>query len=246
MEKGILVTSFGTSHKDTRGKTIGAIEEAVKEKYGNDRVERAFTSGMIRKIIEKREGVHTYSHEEGLEALRNKGYSEIITMSTHILKGIEYSKLSDRYGKITEPLLFCDKDYEKIVEDAEFNNLEGNEALIFMGHGTECEADASYELLQKKYIEAGKGNILIGTVEGRTTIEDIIGKLKDKGYRKVLLKPFMIVAGDHAKNDMASDEEDSWKTQLENNGFQVEVRLVGMGEYKFIRDMFMEKLEKEL
>ncbi len=246
MDKGILVTSFGTSHKDTRKKSIEVIEEAVKEKYGKERVERAFTSGIIRKIIANKEGFHVYNQEEGLEALKNKGYSEIITMSTHVLNGTEYSKLSDRYGKITKPLLSDERDYDRIVKDEDFNALEGNDALIFMGHGSESEADRSYDILQEKYVKDGKSNIFIATVEGKITIEDIIEKLKETDYKKVLLKPFMIVAGDHAKNDMASDEEDSWKTVLENNGFEVQIKLMGMGEYKFIQDMFMEKLAEAL
>ncbi len=246
MEKGILVTSFGTSHKDTRIKTIEAIENLVKEKYGKNKVERAFTSGIIRRIVEKKEGIRIYSHEEGLEALKNKGYSEIITMSLHILGGIEYSKLSDKYGKVTKPLLTSDEDYERIVTNSEFNNLEGNDALVFMGHGTESEVDSSYDILQEKYIKNGLKNIFIATVEGKIRIQDIIGKLKESEYKRILLKPFMIVAGDHAKNDMISNEEDSWKTILENNGFEVETRLVGMGEYKFIQEMFMEKLTETI
>ncbi len=242
MNKGILVTSFGTSHKDTRKKSIEALENMVKEKYGAERVERAFTSNIVRKIIKKNEGIYVYNQEEGIKALKNKGYSEIITMSTHILNGIEYSKLNDKYGKITKPLLFSDEDYHKIVNDDKFNDLEGNDALIFMGHGTESEADKSYEILQEKYKEKGRDNIFIATVEGKITLEDIIKKIKNKNYKKVLLKPFMIVAGDHAKNDMASDEKDSWKTILENNNFEVEVKLIGMGEYDFIQNMFMDKL----
>ena len=76
------------------------------------------------------------------------------------------------------------------------------------------------------------------------TIEDVIQKLKGRGFSKILLKPFMIVAGDHAKNDMASDEEDSWKTILQNEGYEVTPLLKGMGEYEFIRKMFMDKLEE--
>ena len=246
MNKGILVTSFGTSHKDTRKKSIEALENMVKEKYGAERVERAFTSNIVRKIIKKNEGIYVYNQEEGIKALQNRGYSEIITMSTHILSGIEYSKLNDKYGKITKPLLFSDEDYNKIVNDHKFNDLEGNDALIFMGHGTESEADKSYEILQEKYKEKRRENIFIATVEGKITLEDIIKKIKNRNYKKVLLKPFMIVAGDHAKNDMASNEEDSWKTLLENNGYKVDVRLIGMGEYKFIQDMFIEKLKKVL
>ena len=246
MDRGILVTSFGTSHIDTRKKTIEAIENMVKEKYGAENVERAFTSGIIRKIIKKKEGVHVYDQEAGLEAMKRKGYDEIITMSTHILDGIEYSKLSDRYGKITKPLLYRQKDYDRIVENKEFNDLSGNDALIFMGHGSESNADRSYDILQEKYKNSGKDNILIATVEGKVTIEDIIEKLKERRYRKILLKPFMIVAGDHAKNDMASNEDGSWKSLLERSGYEVQVQLTGMGEYRFIQDMFMEKLEEVL
>ena len=233
MEKAILVTSFGTSHKDTREKCLDVIENKVKEKYGQEKVERAYTSGIIRRIIEKREGIHIYDQKEGLEALKNKGYNEIITMSLHILGGIEYSKL-----------LKTEEDYVKIVNNGEFNNLDGNDAIVFMGHGTESAADSTYQKLQEEYIKAGKNNIFVATVEGEVTIEDIIEKLKTENYKKILLKPFMIVAGDHAKNDMASDEEDSWKTVLTNEGYEVTALLKGMGEYEFIQEMFMDKLEK--
>ena len=243
MKKAILVTSFGTSHKDTREKCLDVIENEVREKYGNEKVERAYTSGIIRRIVEKKEGIHIYDQKEGLEALKNKRYDEIITMSLHILGGIEYSKLSNEYGKVTQPLLTTDEDYGKIVNNEKFNDLEGNDAIIFMGHGSESAADVTYQRLQEEYIKAGKNNIFIATVEGKVTIEDVIEKLKKTDYKKILLKPFMIVAGDHAKNDMASDEEDSWKTVLQNEGYEVTPVLKGMGEYKFIRDMFMEKLE---
>jgi cobalt chelatase len=244
MGKAILVTSFGTSHKDTREKSLDVIENRVKETYGKEKVERAYTSGIIRRIIEKREGIHIYDQKEGLETLKNKGYNEIITMSLHILGGIEYSKLDSSYGKVTEPLLKTDEDYVKIVNNEEFNNLEGNDAIVFMGHGTESAADSAYHKLQEEYIKAGKNNIFVATVEGEVTIEDIIEKLKMGDYKKILLKPFMIVAGDHAKNDMASDDEDSWKTMLKNEGYEVTTLLKGMGEYEFVQEMFMDKLEK--
>ena len=244
MGKAILVTSFGTSHKDTREKSLDVIENRVKETYGKEKVERAYTSGIIRRIREKREGIHIYDQKEGLETLKNKGYNEIITMSLHILGGIEYSKLDSSYGKVTEPLLKTDEDYVKIVNNEEFNNLEGNDAIVFMGHGTESAADSAYHKLQEEYIKAGKNNIFVATVEGEVTIEDIIEKLKMGDYKKILLKPFMIVAGDHAKNDMASDDEDSWKTMLKNEGYEVTTLLKGMGEYEFVQEMFMDKLEK--
>ena len=243
MKKAILVTSFGTSHKDTRKKCLDSIQREVEEKYGNENVERAYTSGIIRRIIEKNEGVHIFDQEEGLKVLKDKGFEEIITMSLHILDGIEYSKLDDKFGKISKPLLADDEDFKKIVENKEFNDLEGDDAIVFMGHGTESEADYAYQKLQEEYLKAGKNNIFIATVDGKVTIKDVIEKMKGKGFKKILLKPFMIVAGDHAKNDMSSDDEDSWKTILKNEGYEVTSVLKGMGEYEFIRKMFMDKLE---
>ena len=243
MKKAILVTSFGTSHRDTRKKCLDSIQKEVAEKYGSENVERAYTSGIIRRIIEKNEGVHIFDQEEGLKVLKDKGFEEIITMSLHILDGIEYSKLDDKFGKISKPLLADDEDFKKIVENKEFNDLEGNDAIVFMGHGTESEADYAYQKLQDEYLKAGKNNIFIATVEGKVTIEDIIEKMKEKDFKRILLKPLMIVAGDHAKNDMSSDDEDSWKTMLKNEGYEVTSVLKGMGEYKFIREMFMDKLE---
>ena len=243
MKKAILVTSFGTSHRDTREKCLDLIQREVEEKYGSENVERAYTSGIIRRIIEKNEGIHIFDQEEGLKVLKDKGFEEIITMSLHILDGIEYSKLDDKFGKISKPLLADDEDFEKIVENKEFNDLEGNDAIVFMGHGTESEADYAYQKLQEEYLKAGKDNIFIATVEGKVTIKDVIEKMKGKGFRNILLKPLMIVAGDHAKNDMSSDDEDSWKTILKNEGYEVTSVLKGMGEYEFIRKMFMDKLE---
>ena len=243
MKKAILVTSFGTSHRDTREKCLDSIQREVEEKYGSENVERAYTSGIIRRIIEKNEGIHIFDQKEGLKVLKDKGFEEIITMSLHILDGIEYSKLDDKFGKISKPLLADDEDFKKIVENKEFNDLEGNDAIVFMGHGTESEADYAYQKLQDEYLKAGKNNIFIATVEGKVTIEDIIEKMKEKDFKRILLKPLMIVAGDHAKNDMSSDDEDSWKTMLKNEGYEVTSVLKGMGEYEFIREMFMDKLK---
>ena len=151
-----------------------STNEFVIEKYGNENVERAYTSGIIRRIIEKNEGIHIFDQKEGLKVLKDKGFEEIITMSLHILDGIEYSKLDDKFGKISKPLLADDKDLKKIVNNKEFNDFEGNDAIVFMGHGTENAADCIYQKLQDEYLKAGKDNIFIATVEGKVTIKDII------------------------------------------------------------------------
>ena len=245
MTKGILVTSFGTTYLDTRKKSIEVIENLVKEKYGKERVERAFTSNIVRKVILKNENLKINDHIEGVEALKAKGYDEIVTMSLHIIPGSEYkTKINHEISKVTEPLLKNDEDFVRVVKDEEINDTLGNDVLIFMGHGSEDVADETYAKLQKVYEEQGIDNIFIGTVEGAITLDDVLKKIENKNYKKILLKPYMIVAGDHARNDMGSDEEDSWKTVLENKGYEVEVQLKGLGEHKIVQEMFMEKLSK--
>ncbi len=247
MKKGILVASFGTSYEETRIKCIDSIENLVKEKYGEDVFARAFSSSMIRAKLKKRDNLHINSPKEGLDELLDRGFDEIVTLSLHILDGIEYAKLSTDYGEVAKPLLYSDSDYKRIVQDTELNDLKGNDALIFMGHGSEDkEADKAYARLQNKYKEAGRDNIYLATVEGETTLEDIIGEIKTKGYQSILLKAFMIVAGDHAQNDMASDEEDSWKSILEEKGYKVEIDLRGMGEHKVAQNIFMDHLSEAL
>lgn len=243
MKKGILVASFGTSYEETRIKCIESIENRVKEKYGEEVFARAFSSSIIRAKLKKRDKMQVNSPEEGLQELRDRGFEQIVTLSLHILDGIEYAKLSAAYGPVAKPLLYSDEDYKRIVEDEELNDALGCDALIFMGHGSEDEtADKAYERLQEAYRHAGKEHVYIATVEGRITLDNIIEEIKEKGYKTVILKAFMIVAGDHAQNDMASDEEDSWKTQLENLGYEVKVDLRGMGEHKVVQEIFMEHL----
>ena len=181
MEKAILVTSFGTSHKDTREKCLDSIQNKVMAKYGKEKVEIAYTSKTIRRIVEEREKIRIFDQNEGLETLKNKGYDEIVTMSLHIMEGIEYSKLDNRYGEITKPLLATDEDYKKIVANEEFNSLEGNDAIVLMGHGSEHVADSTYQRLQEEYKKAGKnlcqstgtGKIDSGGSQGHGNIIDI-------------------------------------------------------------------------
>ena len=123
MTKGILVTSFGTTYLDTRKKSIEVIENLVKEKYGKERVERAFTSNIVRKVILKNENLKINDHIEGVEALKAKGYDEIVTMSLHIIPGSEYkTKINHEISKVTEPLLKNDEDFVRVVKDKEIND----------------------------------------------------------------------------------------------------------------------------
>ena len=148
----------------------------------------------------------------------------------------------DKFEKISlgRPLLTYIDDYRETVDaikqDLE-EKMEIDEAIVFMGHGTEHESHSSYPAIEYMLRDYGL-NAYVGTVEGYPELEHVIKKLKNKNIKTVDLMPFMLVAGDHAVNDMASDEEDSWKTVLEQEGFNVKVHLRGLGENPYIQEKF--------
>ena len=121
--------------------------------------------------------------------------------------------------------------------------LQEHEAVVFMGHGTHHAANAMYGALERMFEEMEMGNVLIGTVEGFPELDNVIKKLKKSKISKVTLMPLMFVAGDHAQNDMASDEEDSWKTILTNEGFTVRSYLHGMGENAAIQSIYLQHIK---
>ncbi|WMM25859.1 sirohydrochlorin cobaltochelatase [Tissierella sp. MB52-C2] len=244
MKKGIIVASFGTTYEETRKLCIESIENLIREKYKDCLVLRAFTSRIIVHRLKQRDNLHVLNEIEAMEEMKNQGIEEIYIQPLHIIPGHEYDKLTNYNIKVGLPLLGLEEDHRSIVHDTGVNELGNNEALVFMGHGSDHEADEAYEILENAYHKEGFKNIFIGTVEGSKTIEDIVMKLKEKNIKKVKLKPFMLVAGDHAKNDMASEEDDSWKSILEKAGFEVEVCLKGLGEYKIIQEIFLEHLEQ--
>lgn len=244
MKKGIIVASFGTTHENTRKLCIESIEDLIKEKYKDYLVLRAFTSPTVIRILKERDNIHIFNPEEAIEEMKAQGIEEIYIQPLHIIPGHEYQKLTKYNLNIGLPLLSREEDYMKIVDEIGVNEFGDNEALIFMGHGSSHEADEAYEALEKAYHNKGLTNIFIATVDGSKTIEDIIKELKGKNIKKVKLKPFMLVAGEHAINDMASEDEDSWKSILTKEGFQVELCLKGLGEYKIIQEIFLEHLEQ--
>lgn len=243
---GIVVVAFGTARKDGFEKCIKSITNKVKQKYSED-VEISFTSSIIRKMLLKKENIYINDYKESIKSLYDRGVDKIFVLSLHLIAGKEYDKLKVGNDNIfvSEPLLFEDKDYKKIVENKYLNDTKNFDCLVFMGHGTDKEiADFSYDKLQKEYIDNGKNNIFIGTMDGKIKIFDIIKKLKENEYKKILLKPFLLTTGKHVYEDMASDDENSWKKILESENFEVECEIKGIGEYDFIGDMFLEKLEK--
>lgn len=248
----ILAVSFGTSYNDSREATIGEVEKALGEANPEYEVRRAFTSQIVIDILEERDGLDIDNVTEAMERLVADDVKNVIVQPTHVMKGFEYdgvveevNKYSDKFDtlKISEPLLSSDKDYDELIKSIEEEtasyNTDGT-AIVYMGHGTEHKSNSAYAALQEKLNNAGHNNYFIGTVEAEPSLEDVLELVKQSGAKKVVLLPLMIVAGDHANNDMAGDEEDSWKTAFTEAGFEVECVLKGLGQYAGVRQILAE------
>lgn len=245
-KKGILMVSFGTSHMDTLGRTIGAIEQAVERAFDDYAVYRAFTSGMIIKKL-RTEGLEVMSVEEALKQMEQDGIETLIIQPTHIINGIENEEMEEvvaRYRNhfkqcyLGKPLLTSPDDYKMTAHAImEATKVSREEALVLMGHGTEHHANAAYSALEYTFHLLGFTNVMIGTVEGFPDIKDVINKLEMSEFQKVTLTPLLIVAGDHAKNDILG--EDSAMTRLQKRGYEVTPLLRGLGEIEEIQKIFI-------
>ncbi|MBR3762368.1 MAG: sirohydrochlorin cobaltochelatase [Lachnospiraceae bacterium] len=251
-DKAILVVSFGTSYNDSREITIGAIESAIAAEFAEYDVRRAFTSQIIIDILEDRDKLEIDNVVEALDRAVEDGIKELVVQPTHLMNGYEYDDLTkelsgyvDKFDKIilAEPLLMSDADFDAVVKaitEKTASYDDGETAICFMGHGTEAASNGVYAKLQEKLTESGYENYYVGTVEAAPTLDDVSAALKAKGtYKKVVLEPLMVVAGDHANNDMAGAEEDSWKSILEKEGYQVECVLEGLGQIPAIQDIYV-------
>ncbi|MGN1028448.1 MAG: sirohydrochlorin cobaltochelatase [Faecousia sp.] len=250
-EKELLVVSFGTSYPDSCRQAIGAIEDTLERAFPGYCVRRSFTSQMIINHLKRRDGLAIDNVGEALDRAAANGVKKLVIQPTHMMKGLEYRKLVKETAKhqdsfdflsIGAPLLTSDEDF-RAVADALVSSTaaydDGSTAICFMGHGTEAASNAVYAKMQQVLSASGRENYFIGTVEAAPTVEDILAMVKAGNYRRVLLQPMMIVAGDHANNDMAGEEEDSWKRIFESNGYQVICEVHGLGELEIIQNLFV-------
>ena len=251
-EKELLVVSFGTSFNDSRRLTIGAIEKALEEAYPEYSVRRAFTSNIIIDHVNKRDGILIDDLDAGLQRAVDNGVKELVIQPTHLMNGIEYTELSDAVAqyadafesvKIGAPLLTTDEDFKNVEQalvDWTKEYDDGKTAIVFMGHGTEAESNGVYAKMQELFTADGYENYYVGTVEATPSLDDVLAAVEAGEYERVILEPMMVVAGDHANNDMAGDEDDSWKSAFEKAGYKVECLLRGLGENEAIQQMYVE------
>lgn len=257
MKKGILVASFGTTFENARELNIDTIVNDVKKQYPQIPVYETYTSNMVRKVLRNRNGIYKDSVSEALEKMYQDRITDVVILVTHIIDGIESNQIKDTVKeycdkfdsvKVSDVLLGTDADYTEVAKVVYKNlsDIVGNDKLVFMGHGTAHNADENYLKLENVLRRETKMDVYVATVKGGMTIQDVIGRIKYKeGSKRVVITPFMLVAGNHAINDMVGDE-DSFKTRLEHEGFITECILKGLGEYSQIRDIYLEHLRKLL
>ncbi|OOB78527.1 MAG: sirohydrochlorin cobaltochelatase [Epulopiscium sp. Nuni2H_MBin003] len=254
--KAILVVSFGTSHRDTREKTIDKIEQDIAEAYKDYKVYRAFTSKMIISIMKKKYNEVVLPVKSAMEQMISDGVKEVVVQPTHVLNGIENDimkaeilEYTDKFSKISigDPLLTTHEDSCQLIEAilSEFAFVKSDTAVVLMGHGTTHYANSIYPALDYQFKQMGHKNFFVSTVEGYPEIDVVLNYVKAENFTKVVLAPLMIVAGDHAKNDLAGDEPDSYKSIFLDNGFEVECHLKGLGEYEGIRQLLIKHIIME-
>ena len=251
-EKELLVVSFGTSFNDSRRLTVGAIEKALQEAYPDWSVRRAFTSQIIIDHLAKRDGEIIDNVHDALERAIRNGVKILVVQPTHLMDGFEYNDLkkelaayADAFDQIVlgDSLLTIDRDFDMVAEaivEATAAYDDGETAVCFMGHGTEAASNSVYAKMQTVLSEAGCEHYYIGTVEAEPSVEDVLESVKAGSYKRVVLRPLMIVAGDHANNDMAGDEADSWKSVFEAAGYEVSCVVEGLGQLPAIRQLIVE------
>jgi sirohydrochlorin cobaltochelatase len=254
---GILLVAFGSSEPSAQV-SFDNIDKAVKATYPDIPVRWAYTSHIIRKKLAK-QGKHLDSPEVALAKMMDEGFTHVAVQSLHTIGGAEYHDLRRTVGAfkvmggfqriiLGYPLLATQEDMQRAVDgilETIPKDRQKGDAVVLMGHGTHHPSNAFYAALMFQ-LQLKDPGIFMGTVEGYPAVDDIKEMLLKKKIKKAYLMPFMSVAGDHAKNDMAGDEEDSWKSILTKAGIQCVPILKGTAEYDSFVDIWVSHISGPL
>ena len=260
--KALLSVSFGTSFEETRAKTIDAVEARLAEAFPDRAFYSAWTSGRIVAKVRAERGEHHDTLDEAFARLDADGVDDLVVATMNLMDGHEMAKATSalrawlaqddgrpRTARMARPLLASAEDRAAMAQAicASFADVPEDEALLLMGHGLEPELNeragtpddpnAVYAQIQDELHALGRERFFMGTVEGTPTFEDALALVEASGAACVHLAPFMIVAGDHAKNDLAGDEPDSWKCMLKARGYATKATLRGLGEYPAVHEL---------
>ena len=226
---------------------INHVQARDDEKIDNmdQALERAVDNGVKNLVVQPTHLMHGAEYDELTEAVENyKDKFESVKIAEPLLGevGADETAINEDKAAVAEAIT------AEAVKTAGFDSLdaakEEGTAFVFMGHGTSHTAKISYSQMQAQMEQLGYENVFIGTVEGEpedTACEAVIEKLKNAGYKKVILRPLMVVAGDHANNDMAGDDDDSWKSQFEASGKfdSIDTQIAGLGEIDAIQQLYV-------
>ena len=226
---------------------INHVQARDDEKIDNmdQALQRAVDNGVKNLVVQPTHLMHGAEYDELTEAVESyKDKFESVSIAEPLLGEVGDSDdaVNDDKKAVAEAIT------TEAVKTAGYDDLDAAEAdgtaFVFMGHGTSHTAKISYSQMQSQMNDLGYDNVFIGTVEGKpedTACEAVIEKIKEAGYKKVVLRPLMVVAGDHANNDMAGDDEDSWKSQFEASGAfdKIDTQIAGLGEISAIQDLYV-------
>lgn len=242
----LLMVHFGTTHDDTRAVTIDAINRKVMQEFPQMEFREAYTSRIIMRRLAKR-GVRKLNPVEALAQLKSEGFTHVIVQSTNIIDGIEMESLRKDIDQMRPlfkeirlgmPLLYTPEDYKQVIGCLAGKSKEKT-FTILVGHGTYTPATAQYAMLDYMLQAEGHTGFAVGTVEGYPTFDNAVDRLQEqKKIKQVQLLPFMFVAGDHAKNDIAGD----MKEALEKKGYKVTPLLEGLGEQPAIQQIYIDHI----
>ena len=269
-ENELLVVSFGTSFNDSRAEDIKGIEDKLAEAYPDWSVRRAFTAQIIINHVEARDDEVIDNMQQALDRAVDNGVKNLVVQPTHLMHGAEYDEMveaidgyKDKFesvamlGEVGDDTTVINDDKKAVAQaitdaacqEAGFDDMQAaadaGTAFVFMGHGTSHTANVTYDQMQTQMEDLGFTNAFIGTVEGKpedTACEEVIAKVKDAGFKNVVIRPLMVVAGDHANNDMAGEDEDSWLSQFEaSEKFEsVDTQIFGLGEIEGIQKLYID------
>ena len=256
----ILVMTFGTTFADTRAKTIDAVEAAIQKAHPDIPVFEAYTSHIIIDRVKAKEGIQKMTPEEAFSKLKAEGYTRVAVVSLDVIPGMEYSYDSIitkmQMSKFKElslatPLMYfqgTEGEPDQVVDflnavKSQFPAMGKEDATLIMAPHP---GNAYYSVIQDRIEKLGMNNVFVYSVEGRPNLDDVIPKLKAKGFKNVTLMPIMMVAGDHANNDMAGDDPDSHKSILTKAGFKVNTYIHGLGENENVRALYIQRANEAL
>ncbi|GAA0078369.1 sirohydrochlorin cobaltochelatase [Clostridium sp. CTA-5] len=255
--KAIILVGFGTSDVDAIRRCIEPIEDDIREIYGKEyTVFKAFTSKIILRKLKKDFGIEILDFKEALRKSKEVGCKRVIIVPLNVIAGGEYDRIKEFVSKyehefeeliLGKPILQLEDEAENIVYSNIFesikNELPRENNLLLVGHGISNKSNIIYKIFQKELEKLGFDNVILGTLEGEPCIEEIIDKLKIREVKEITLMPFLAVSGMHVKRDIFGDQEESWKSRLEREGFKVNCLDKALTEFPNVKELYVDNLK---